>query len=107
MRAAGDGTLRPQSKVDRHHDCQRPEPEALLPIGGVGHVSLQQCRCHHPRHDQHDDDEQEDDTVVNFGYSFDMAVVLQENGKEYELYTYEGGGHNLISPDFSRQYFER
>ena len=44
--------------------------------------------------------------MVNFGYPFDLADVLQENGKEYELYTYEGGGHNLISPDFSRQYFE-
>ncbi len=44
----------------------------------------------------------EDDTVVNIGYSFDLAVVLQENGKEYEFYTYEGGGHNLISPYFDQ-----
>jgi dipeptidyl aminopeptidase/acylaminoacyl peptidase len=44
----------------------------------------------------------EDDTVVNMGYSFDLAVVLQENGKEYEFYTYEGGGHNLISPYFDQ-----
>jgi dipeptidyl aminopeptidase/acylaminoacyl peptidase len=44
----------------------------------------------------------EDDTVVNLGYSFDLAVVLQENGKEYEFYTYEGGGHNLISPYFDQ-----
>lgn len=44
----------------------------------------------------------EDDTVVNIGYSFDLAAVLQENGKEYEFYNYEGGGHSLISPYFDR-----
>jgi dipeptidyl aminopeptidase/acylaminoacyl peptidase len=44
----------------------------------------------------------EDDTVVNIGYSFDLAVVLQEKGKEYEFYTYEGGGHNLVSPYFEQ-----
>ena len=43
-----------------------------------------------------------DDTVVNIGYSFDLAVVLQVNGKEYEFYNYEGGGHNLISPYFDQ-----
>jgi fermentation-respiration switch protein FrsA (DUF1100 family) len=44
----------------------------------------------------------EDDPVVNIGYSFDLAVVLQEKGKEYEFYTYEGGGHNLVSPYFEQ-----
>lgn len=44
----------------------------------------------------------QDDTVVNIGYSFDLTSVLQENGKEYEFYTYEGGGHNLISPYFDQ-----
>ena len=44
----------------------------------------------------------EDDTVVNIGYSVDLAVVLQENGKTYEFYIYEGGGHNLISPYFDQ-----
>jgi fermentation-respiration switch protein FrsA (DUF1100 family) len=44
----------------------------------------------------------EDDTVVNIGYSFDLAAVLQENGKEFEFFTYEGGGHNLISPYFDQ-----
>jgi dipeptidyl aminopeptidase/acylaminoacyl peptidase len=44
----------------------------------------------------------QDDTVVNIGYSFDLAVVLKENGKEYEFYPYEGGGHNLISPYFEQ-----
>jgi len=44
----------------------------------------------------------EDDTVVNIGYSFDLAVVLQENFKLYEFYHYEGGGHNLISPYFEQ-----
>jgi uncharacterized protein len=44
----------------------------------------------------------EDDTVVNIGYSFDLAAVLQENEKPYEFYTYEGGGHNLISPYFDQ-----
>jgi dipeptidyl aminopeptidase/acylaminoacyl peptidase len=44
----------------------------------------------------------EDDFVVNIGYSFDLAAVLQQNTKEYELYLYEGGGHNLISPYFEQ-----
>ena len=44
----------------------------------------------------------EDDTVVNIGYSFDLAVVLQENFKAYEFYIYESGGHNLISPYFEQ-----
>jgi predicted esterase len=42
----------------------------------------------------------EDDPVVDIVCSFDLAAVLQENGKEYEFYTYEGGGYNLISPYF-------
>jgi len=44
----------------------------------------------------------EDDAVVNIGYSEDLAAVLLENGKEYEFYKYEGGGHNLISPYFDQ-----
>ena len=44
----------------------------------------------------------EDDPVVNIGYSIDLAAVLQENGKEFELYSYEGGGHNLVSPYFNQ-----
>jgi len=44
----------------------------------------------------------QDDTVVNIGYSLDLAGVLQENGKEYEFFSYEGGGHNLISPYFDQ-----
>ncbi|MGW8144423.1 MAG: alpha/beta hydrolase family protein [Anaerolineales bacterium] len=43
----------------------------------------------------------QDDPVVNIAYSRDLAAVLQENGKEYEFYEYEGGGHNLISPYFN------
>ena len=44
----------------------------------------------------------EDDAVVNLGYSFELAAVLQDQGKEYEFYTYEGGGHNLVSPYFDQ-----
>jgi len=44
----------------------------------------------------------EDDPVVNIGYSADLAAVLLENGKDYEFYTYPGGGHNLISPYFDQ-----
>lgn len=43
-----------------------------------------------------------DDTVVSIQYSQGLAEALQENGKEYEFYIYEGGGHNLISPYFSQ-----
>ncbi len=44
----------------------------------------------------------EEDTVVNIGYTFDLAGVLQEHNKIYEFYIYEGGGHNLISPYFEQ-----
>lgn len=44
----------------------------------------------------------QDDSVVNIGYSFDLAAVLQENGKQYEFFSYEGGGHNLNSPYFNQ-----
>jgi fermentation-respiration switch protein FrsA (DUF1100 family) len=44
----------------------------------------------------------EDDTVVSIQYSQGLAEVLQENGKDYEFYIYEGGGHNLISPYFGQ-----
>jgi predicted esterase len=40
--------------------------------------------------------------VVSIGYSYDLTAVLQENGKEYEFYNYEGGGHNLNSPYFDQ-----
>ena len=44
----------------------------------------------------------QDDDVVNIGYSIDLAAVLEENGKEFEFYSYEGGGHNLVSPYFGQ-----
>ena len=40
------------------------------------------------------------DGVVNVGYSQDLAAVLEETGKPYEYFTYEGGGHNIESPYF-------
>ncbi len=40
------------------------------------------------------------DSVVNIGYSQDLAAVLEEAGKSYQLFTYEGGGHNIASPFF-------
>ena len=40
------------------------------------------------------------DSVVNIGYSRDLAEVLKENDKEYEIYEYSGGGHNINSPYF-------
>ncbi len=43
-----------------------------------------------------------DDPVVNIEYSHGLAGVLLENGKEYEFYIYESGGHNLISPFFDQ-----
>lgn len=41
-----------------------------------------------------------DDTVVNIGYSLDLSTVLTQRGKYYELYQYNGGGHNISSPYF-------
>ncbi len=42
-----------------------------------------------------------DDPVVNIGYSRDLVSVLQEHGKVYEFYEYEGGGHDIDSPYFN------
>jgi dienelactone hydrolase len=44
----------------------------------------------------------QDDPVVNVNYSYDLAAALEANGKRYEFYTYQGGGHNLISPYFDQ-----
>jgi dipeptidyl aminopeptidase/acylaminoacyl peptidase len=44
----------------------------------------------------------QDDDVVNIGYAIDLAAVLQENDKAFEFYSYEGGGHNLVSPYFGQ-----
>jgi fermentation-respiration switch protein FrsA (DUF1100 family) len=44
----------------------------------------------------------QNDPVVNIGYSMGLAAVLKAHGKEYEFYTYEGGGHNLVSPYFDQ-----
>jgi len=40
------------------------------------------------------------DPTVNIGYSRDLAVELTKQNKEYELFEYEGGGHNIESPYF-------
>jgi dipeptidyl aminopeptidase/acylaminoacyl peptidase len=44
----------------------------------------------------------QDDPVVSVQYSEDLAAELLANGKEYEFYLYEAGGHNLISPYFDQ-----
>jgi len=41
-----------------------------------------------------------DDDVVNIGYSRDLAAVLKANGKAYEFYEYDSGGHNISAPSF-------
>jgi len=40
------------------------------------------------------------DPVVNVGYARDLADVLAQRGKDYEIFEYDGGGHNLDSPYF-------
>ncbi len=40
------------------------------------------------------------DTVVSISYSRELAAVLAQNGKMYEFYEYEGGGHDITSPYF-------
>jgi len=43
-----------------------------------------------------------DDPVVNIGYSRDLVQVLREAGKEFQFFSYPGGGHDLDSPYFSQ-----
>ena len=38
------------------------------------------------------------DPVVNIGYTRDLEGVLESAGKDYSVYEYEGGGHNIVSP---------
>ena len=40
------------------------------------------------------------DPVVNVGYMRDLAKVLEAEGKEFEVFEYAGGGHNIESPYF-------
>ncbi len=42
------------------------------------------------------------DDVVDIGYSRDLADVLEANSKNYELFEYSGGGHNINSPYFEQ-----
>lgn len=42
------------------------------------------------------------DDVVNIGYSKDLGDVLKSNNKTYEVYEYDGGGHNITSPYFEK-----
>lgn len=44
----------------------------------------------------------ENDPVVSIRYSQDLVAVLAATGKDYEFYSYPGGGHNLISPYFDQ-----
>ena len=44
----------------------------------------------------------EDDPVVNINYSHGLAGALLDNGKNYEFFTYDEGGHNIISPWFDQ-----
>ena len=39
-----------------------------------------------------------DDNVVNIGYTRDLEEVLKNAGKDYSVYEYEGGGHNIVFP---------
>ncbi len=40
------------------------------------------------------------DPVVNVGYSRDLKTVMEAEGKNFELFEYTGGGHNIESPYF-------
>jgi dipeptidyl aminopeptidase/acylaminoacyl peptidase len=40
------------------------------------------------------------DTVVNIGYSIDLSDVLAQHNKFFEVYYYDGGGHDIDSPYF-------
>lgn len=42
------------------------------------------------------------DDVVNVGYSYELSTALAAAGKFHELYTYDGGGHNISSPYFEQ-----
>lgn len=42
-----------------------------------------------------------DDATVDIGYSRDLAKVLEENNKDYELYEYNSGGHNISGISFN------
>jgi dipeptidyl aminopeptidase/acylaminoacyl peptidase len=41
------------------------------------------------------------DSVVNIGYSRDLAQILKENNKNFEFYEYEYGNHNIEGGSFN------
>lgn len=41
------------------------------------------------------------DPIVNIGYSYDLAQSLNVLEKEYEIYAYQSGGHNISAPSFN------
>lgn len=42
-----------------------------------------------------------DDPIVNIGYTNDLAAVLDENEKDFEVHAYQNGGHNIAAPAFN------
>lgn len=57
------------------------------------HIELLEAplQLHHARNDD----------VVTIDYARDLAAVLNVANKVYELYEYDGGGHNISSPAFA------
>lgn len=43
-----------------------------------------------------------DDLVVDVAYSRDLQAVMEKEGKDFELFEYPGGGHNIESPYFEQ-----
>ena len=72
-------------------DLSAPYWQAVSLTGNIDYLS-RPIQIHHA----------EDDPVVSVNYSYGLAGTLQEAGKPYEFYTYEGGGHNLVSPYFDQ-----
>ena len=92
--ATPEGTDRPRRSQEIYDEYGRPDSQTdyWRAVSLTENIEFldRPLQIHHAQ----------DDPVVNIQYSEDLATVLLANGKEYEFYVYEAGGHNMISPFF-------
>jgi len=94
--ATPEGTDRPRRSQEIYDAYGRPDSQtdywkAVSLTENIGFLD-HPIQIHHAQ----------DDPVVSVRYSEDLAAVLLRNGKVYEFYIYEAGGHNLFSPYFDQ-----
>jgi len=95
------GDTKPQTYIEKEVSKLRSNPEEIdfsndfwssISLTGNLQYLNSPIQLHHDQND----------VVVDIGYSRDLVSVLEKNGKSYEYFEYEGGGHNINSPYFEQ-----